>query len=108
MTEIMERTLSIISASRPVTLVDLAGPGLAHLGADARLFAGGHHISRMWSRAFHDHSSTPDEILYLARHDPSRRAIALFQRDDLAGWSTSLGFDVLGQVLSIDQVTLIP
>jgi RES domain len=106
--DLAARTLSIISASRPVTLVDITGPGLAHIGADARLFAGEHRVSQLWSRAFYDHQSQPDGILYRARHDPSRRAIALFERADLELWSTPLGFDILSRVLATYRFALLP
>jgi hypothetical protein len=107
-TELRERTLSIISASRSINLVDLTGSGLVQIGADARLFAGEHRISQHWSRAFFEHHSQPDGILYRARHDPSRRAIALFERDGLDLWSTPIGFDVLGRVLATYRFALVP
>jgi len=106
--ELASQTLSIISSSRVLMLVDLTGAGLAQIGAEARLFAGDHRISRLWSRAFFDHPSRPDGVLYPARHDPSRRAIALFQRPDLELWATPLGFDVLGRVLATYHLSLVP
>jgi hypothetical protein len=106
--ELAAQTLSIISSSRVLKLVDLTGAGLAQIGADARLFAGEHRISQLWSRAFFDHPSRPDGVLYPARHDPSRRAIALFQRPDLELWATPLGLDVLGRVLATYHFSLVP
>jgi hypothetical protein len=106
--EFAGRTLPLISSTRPVALVDLTGPGLVHIGADARLFAGEHRISQRWSRAFFDHPSRPDGILYPARHDPSRKAIALFERDDRELWATPLGFDVLGRVLARYRFAILP
>jgi hypothetical protein len=106
--ELGQRTLSIISASRSIILVDLTGAGLAHIGADARLVTGEHRISQLWSRSFFDHPSLPDGILYPARHDPSRRAIALFERPDLVLWATPLGFDVLGRVLATYRFAILP
>ena len=102
------RTLSIVSSSRAVTLVDVTGAGLAQIGADARLFSGEHRVSQLWSRAFFDHPSQPDGILYPARHDPSRRAIALFERGDLELWATPLGFDVLGRILATYRFAVLP
>jgi hypothetical protein len=106
--EFAASTLSVISSSRELMLVDLTGPGLAHIGADARLVAGEHDISRLWSRALFDHPSRADGILYPARHDPSRRASALFERDDLVLWATPLGFDVLGRVLATYRFAILP
>jgi hypothetical protein len=106
--EIGKRTLSIVSASRSIVLVDLTGEGLAHIGADSRLAAGEHRISQLWSRAFFDHPSLPDGIIYPARHDPSRRAIALFERPDIELWATPLGFDVLGRVLKTYRFAIVP
>lgn len=72
--------LAEILPPRPLRLVDLTGPGLARLGADARLFTGDHSVSRAWSLALHGHPAAPDGILYPSRHDPSRRAAAVFDR----------------------------
>ncbi len=61
-------------------LVDLTGLGLAGIGADERLCAGDYDVSQQWSKALHDHPSSPDGIYYRARHDPSQRSVALFDR----------------------------
>jgi hypothetical protein len=78
--DLARRRLSRIEPPRPLRLVDLTGAGLARIGADARLFAGEHAVARRWSLALHRHPQTPDGILYPARHDPSRRAAAVFDR----------------------------
>jgi hypothetical protein len=79
--EIAARCLCEIRSNRPVSLVDLAsGHGLARLRADARLGAGDWAVSRRWSRAFWEHPSRPDGILYRSRHDPARLCVALFDR----------------------------
>jgi RES domain len=74
--------LARLSARRPLRLVDLAASGsLARIGADSRLFAGEHSAAQSWSRAFYeDPLAVPDGILYPARHDPSRIALAIFDR----------------------------
>lgn len=72
--------LAEILPSRPLRLVDVTGPGLARLGADARLFTGDHSVARAWSLALHGHPAAPDGILYPSRHDPSRHAAAVFDR----------------------------
>lgn len=80
-----ERRLCDVYARRPVKVVDLAGPGLAVLGADARLGAGPHPTAQRWSRALHDHPDAPDGLLYRSRHDPGELCLALFERAS-AGW----------------------
>lgn len=62
----------MIDEARPLRLVDLTGPRLAHLGADARLFAGDYHIARQWGLAFYQHPSEPDSIYYPSRHNNDR------------------------------------
>lgn len=79
---IVSRTMATLASERPATLVDLRGPHLARLGIDARVSAADHLPAKMWSRAFYLHPSRPDGILYRSRRDPSRLAIALFDRDD--------------------------
>jgi len=74
------RGLAQIAAISPVRLVDLSGPGLALVGADARLCAGDHAVAQRWARALWAHPSHPDGLRYRVRHDPSRIAVALFNR----------------------------
>jgi hypothetical protein len=83
--ELLIRALSEIVADRPVRLVDLTGPGLARIGADARLFAGNYNESQVWSSALHSHPSRIDGLLYPTRHDPRRKAAAIFT--ELIGWA---------------------
>jgi hypothetical protein len=81
--ELAERHLARLSTRRPLKMVDLVASGsLAKIGADSRLFAGEHSVAQGWSRAFYEypHVAT-DGILYPARHDPSRTALAIFDRD---------------------------
>jgi RES domain-containing protein len=73
--------LSTIRATRPLRLVDLAGPGLRRLGADARVTSGDdYRVSQAWAFALWGHPDVPDGLLYRARHDPSKHAIAIFDR----------------------------
>ena len=80
------RCLTEFYPAMPLSLVDLVGPGcLARIGADSRLFAGSRAIAQRWSRAIYEH---PDRlkvhgILYPARHNHTRSAVALFDRQDL-------------------------
>lgn len=78
MQELAGKALSEFQANRALRLVDLCGPGLARLGADARLFSGDHATARSWSRAFYSHPDQVDGIYYPARHDPSQTAAASF------------------------------
>ena len=80
--EIDDRRLSTLKTTRSLQLVDLAGEGLAKIGADASLTSGniGDSLVHEWSKAIYDHPQTPDGILYRARHDPSTLAAAIFER----------------------------
>lgn len=74
------RLLTRIEPSRTLALVDLTGPGLARIGADARLGDGDHAVARRWALACWSHPTQPDGLCYRARHDPSRVAVGLFDR----------------------------
>jgi hypothetical protein len=65
---------------RQLRLVDLTGSGLARIGADARLGSGEHAIAQQWSLALWNHPAAVDGLYYRARRDPSRFAVALFDR----------------------------
>lgn len=78
--ELRRRCLSTVQSTRPVSLVDLAGAGLARLGADGRLAAGAHDLAQRWALALWRHPARPDGLFYRARHDPSRFSVALFDR----------------------------
>lgn len=75
-----ERKLTRISASKPLRLVDLAGPGPSLLGVDNRLATGNYRTAQRWSRAFWMHPDCPDGILYCSRFNPSLHCMALFDR----------------------------
>jgi len=84
--ELRMRCLTEFYPAKPLSLVDLFGEGcLARVGADSRLFAGSRAVARRWSRAIYEH---PDHlkihgILYPARHNHARAAVALFDREGL-------------------------
>jgi hypothetical protein len=84
--ELKMRCLTEFYPATPLSLVDLCGQGcLARIGADGRLFAANRAIARLWSRAIYEH---PDRlklqgILYPARHNHTRSAVALFEREGL-------------------------
>ncbi len=69
----------------PLRLIDISGPGLAALGADADLSScRDYGVCQRWSRALHDHPAAADGLLYRARHDPALLSVALFG-DRVAG-----------------------
>ncbi|MCA9878663.1 MAG: RES family NAD+ phosphorylase [Thermomicrobiales bacterium] len=77
------RCLCVISATRPLRLVDLSsGSALKRLSAqaDGRLADGAHHVSQQWAAALWAHPEQPDGLLYRARNAPDHRSMALFDR----------------------------
>jgi hypothetical protein len=90
-TDLLERGLARIESSRLLRLVDLTGEGLARIGADARLFAADHAVARRWSAALREHHVKPDGLRYPCRHDPSRAAVALYDRAEGALSASPLG-----------------
>lgn len=69
-----------VTPTRVLKLVDLSGSGLARIGADERLCSGEHDVAQQWSLALWQHPAAVDGIHYRARHDPSRTAVAIFDR----------------------------
>ncbi len=112
--QLLATCLSEIVPVRPLALVDLTGPGLRRLDADARLFAGNHAEARLWGRAFWVHPEQPDGLLFPARHDPSLLSVALFDRAQSAvqaGIPQSLGtlpLSLLGALLDRYDFSLRP
>ncbi len=82
--QLVAACLTEVTALRPLALVDLTGPGLRRLDADARLFAGNHAQAQLWGRALWAHPTQPDGLLFPARHDPSLLSVALFERAEAA------------------------
>ncbi len=72
------RGMSELVAKRTLRILDLDGPNLARLGADARLFAADHSVAQAWSAALFAHPDAPDGIRYPARHDNQEYALALY------------------------------
>jgi hypothetical protein len=78
-TELKNRCLAELRATRALRLIDLTQRGtLVRIGADARLFSADHAVSQMWSKAFYEHPTRADGLLYPSRLDPTRHALALF------------------------------
>jgi len=70
-------------AGTKLTLIRLAGPGLARLGATAEVTHSGlpYNIAQAWSAALFEHPIAADGIAYHARHDDTKLCYALY--DDL-------------------------
>ncbi len=85
--QIRQKARVRIRVVRDLTLVKLAGRGLARLGATAEVTHGGlpYDIPQAWSKAIHDLAARPDGIAYYARHDDEALCYALFDRASLAG-----------------------
>ncbi|MHA6732387.1 RES family NAD+ phosphorylase [Devosia sp. A369] len=71
-----------LSNSRELTLIRLAGPGLARLGATAEVAHSGlpYTVPQAWSLALLQHPIGADGIAYHARHDDTALCYALFDR----------------------------
>ena len=75
------REIAILELTEELRFIDLASSGgLTHVGADGRLLTGSYTVAQHWSAALRTHPSRPDGIRYLARHDPTRVAYAIFER----------------------------
>ena len=83
--DLKSRCLTEFYPASPLVLVDLVSPGcLARIGADSGLFAGSRAVARRWSRAIYEHPDSPVHgIVYPARHNHTRSAVAIFDRDSL-------------------------
>jgi hypothetical protein len=74
-------SISTLRTTRPLKLVDLTGHHLAQLRIDSKIFSHtDYSTTQLWSRAFFEHPSRFDGLLFHSRHDPTRRAAALFDR----------------------------
>lgn len=74
------RCVATIHLTRPITVCDLTGEGLARVGADGRLTAGDRRVAQQWSLAIWRHPAAVGGIRYRVRHDQSEIAVALFDR----------------------------
>jgi hypothetical protein len=71
----------MVRTGRPLDLVDLTAQGLSQLTADDRLTSGDDYgLSQRWAQALWAHPDQPDGLVYRARHDPSKEAVAIFDR----------------------------
>lgn len=106
--------LARLRCDRPLTLIDMTAPGaLARMGADNRLTCGAHEISQEWSTALHRHLYKPDGIRYFTRRDPTRTAIAIFDRgpkitvEDATLWMEGSARQLLPEILEYLECDLL-
>jgi RES domain len=76
------RAISVIHVQQDIRAVRLYGRHMVGNGATATVAHGDDYsgLSHPWSKAIHGHSATADGILYMAKHDDSVMALALFDR----------------------------
>lgn len=74
------RSVTTITITAELHLVELHGPGLARLGATALASSGAYDVSQPWSSAIYQHGAIVDGITYLSNHDNGERCVALFDR----------------------------
>ncbi|MBX6765442.1 MAG: RES family NAD+ phosphorylase [Rubrobacteraceae bacterium] len=84
-TDLRRRVISELAVEGGLRLVDLTGPGAARIGATGAISTDPHGLVRPWSRAIHEHPSSPDGIYYRLKHDLGRKGIAVFDREGIAG-----------------------
>jgi hypothetical protein len=89
--DLRARGLARIESAWLLRLVDLTGAGLARLGADERLCAGGYAIAQQWALALAQHPEQPDGLCYRSRHDPTRLCVAIFEQAGVALSAHSVG-----------------
>src|SRR5258708_2453847 len=86
------REIARLELTEELRFIDLANSGgLTHIGADARLLTGAYKVAQKSAAALRLQPSKPDGIRYLARHDPTRVAYAIFTRPRSTFIVTSLG-----------------
>lgn len=110
--EIKKNYLAVFASTVPLKLVNLTGKGLPLIGADNRLCSGDDYSkSQQWSLSIWQHNEKPDGILYEARHDPSQRSIALYERAKSQLQQQSfkqIDFKELYKILKIYRIKWIP
>ncbi len=97
-----------------LTLIKLAGPGLAILGATAEVVHGGlpYDVPQAWSKALSRHPLDAHGIAYYARHDDEALCYAIFDRARAAvieiGRETNLDQDWFWQLALRYKVGMAP
>ena len=86
-----------LTVTGTLILLQLAGPGLAHVGATAEVTHTGlpYDVPQSWSWAIHALAQNFDGIAYRARHDDNEVCYAVFDRavDRLVERSRTVGLD---------------
>ena len=101
-------SISSVLITKPLRLVDLTGHHLAQLRIDSKIFSyTDYSATQQWSRAFFDHSSSFDGLLFHSRHDRTRLAVALFDRVDPASLAIQQTQGLLGPSFASDLATIL-
>jgi hypothetical protein len=74
-----ETFVTLVSLPK-VDLFDATGANLSKIGTDAQLLTGKYSTTRKWASRLMLHPDNIDGVLYLSRHDPGRKNVALFER----------------------------
>lgn len=80
MATLASRSVTAVTVTEELRLVQLHGPGLARLGATASVSSGTYDVSQPWSDTIHRHGATVDGIAYRSNHDNGERCAAFFDR----------------------------
>jgi RES domain len=76
--------VSVMLPTRQLSLADTTGSNLNKLGVDSILFASiNYRLTRSWARAFMEHPSKPEGIVYHSRKNPLLLNYAFFGTDDV-------------------------
>jgi hypothetical protein len=76
--------VSVMLPTRRLSLVDTTGSNLNKLGVDSILFASiNYRLTRLWARAFMEHPSKPEGIVYHSHKNPLLLNYAFFGTDDV-------------------------
>ena len=76
--------VSVMLPTRRLSLVDTTGSNLNKLSVDSSLFASiNYRLTRSWARAFMEHPSNPEGIIYHSRKNPLLLNYAFFGTDDV-------------------------
>jgi RES domain len=78
------RNAAILTAARPLRLVQAYGAGLSRIGCTAALSTARYSIAGAWSLALWSHKEPPDGLIYHSRHNPEHLCAAVFNRRGLA------------------------
>jgi hypothetical protein len=77
------RNAAVLTASRPLRLVQAYGAGLSRIGCTAALSTARYSLAGAWSLALWFHKDRPDGLIYHSRHNPEHLCAAIFDRPGL-------------------------